>query len=206
MKKLLLVAMLASTSTLALANAGTGFYVQGNIGTSKLEAKIDGEKLKDNNAGYTVAFGKDTGLVRYQADYTSFGKIKENGSEGERGAIGYDEWATTLKAQSLGVSAIYDFQTMAGLTPYAGMRAGINQLKYDHHNVSISIMNGGLVNINDNESAKKTQVGVGVLAGVQYAFSPTLAMDAGVEYNYLGKIDEFKVNQYGIKIGLRYSF
>lgn len=204
MKKLLLATMFASMPTLVFAN--TGFYVQGNAGVSKLEAKIDGEKFKDNNTGYTVALGKDTGWMRYQADYTNFGKIKEKGSEGERGTAGYDEWMTTLKAQSLGVSVIYDFDTTTRLTSYAGMRVGVNQLKYDFRDVSTTILDGGLVNINNNESAKKTQVGVGVLAGVQYAFSPILAIDAGVEYNYLGKVDEFKVNEYGIKVGLRYSF
>lgn len=204
MKKLILATLLVGTSSLAMAN--TGLYVQGSVGASKLEAKIDGEKLKDNNTGYAIAVGKDTGAVRYQADYANFGKIKENGSDGERGTAGYDEWTSTIKAQSLGVSAIYDFNTMSGLTPYAGVRVGVNQLKYDLNDVSTTVLNGSLTNISYNESAKKTKVGAGVLAGVQYAFNPQMALDVGVEYNHLGKVDDTKMNQYGAKVGIRYNF
>lgn len=205
MKKLLLATLLAGTSTLAMAN--DGLYVQANVGASKLEAKEDGDKFKDNNTGYTIAVGKDTGAVRYQADYTNFGKIKENGSEGESGTADYSEWTATLKAQSLGVSAIYDFQTVSGFTPYAGVRVGINQLNFKAHDVSTAVAsNGALENISSSESVKKTKVGAGVLAGVQYAVSPQFAVDAGVEYNYLGKFEDTKVSQYGAKVGLRYNF
>lgn len=207
MKKLLLATLLASTSTLAMAQIGTdGLYVQGNVGVSKLEAKVDGEKLKDNNTGYTIAVGKDTGAVRYQADYTNFGKIEESGSDGVPGVAGYDEWEGALKAQSLGVSAIYDFQTVSGFTPYAGVRVGVNQLKFEENVRYSTILNGAYTVFSANDSYKKTKVGAGVLAGVQYAVSPQLAVDAGVEYNYLGKLEDVKVNQYGAKLGLRYNF
>lgn len=208
MKKLLLAALLTSTSTLAMAQISTdGLYVQGNVGVSKLEAKVDGKKLKDNGTGYTVAVGKDMGAVRYQADYTNFGKIKENGSDGERGTASYEEWKGTMKAQSLGLSAIYDFNTTTGLTPYAGVRVGVNQLKADYHDVSTAISaTGQLTDITDNSSVKKTKVGAGVLAGVQYAFNPQMALDVGVEYNHLGKVYDTKMNQYGAKVGLRYNF
>lgn len=206
MKKLLLATLLAGTSTFAMANV-SDLYVQGNIGVSKLEAKEDGDKFKDNNTGYTIAVGKDTGAVRYQADYTNFGKIKENGSEGESGTADYSEWTATLKAQSLGVSAIYDFQTVSGFTPYAGVRVGINQLNFKAHDVSTTVASdGALENISSSESVKKTKVGAGVLAGVQYAINPQFAVDAGVEYNYLGKFEDTKVSQYGAKVGLRYNF
>lgn len=205
MKKLILATLLVGTSSLAMAN--TGLYVQGSVGASKLEAKIDGEKLKDNGTGYTVAVGKDTGAVRYQADYTNFGKIKDNGSNGERGTASYEEWTGTIKAQSLGLSAIYDFNTTAGLTPYAGMRVGMNQLKADYHDVATArSATGELIDITDNASVKKTKVGAGVLAGVQYAFNPQMALDVGVEYNHLGKIEDTKMNQYGAKVGIRYNF
>lgn len=194
MKKLLLATLLASTSTLAMANV-SGLYVQGNVGVSKLEAKEDGEKFKNNNTGYTIAVGKDTGAVRYQADYTNYGKI-ENREEFSATA----SYESKLKAQSIGLSAIYDFQPVSGVTPYVGARLGINQAKLDGRATSatsyISVSN------------KETKAGLGVLAGVQYTISPNLALDGNVEYNHMGSFfdSDTKLNQYGAKLGLRYNF
>lgn len=204
MKKLLLATVLAGTSTLAFAKIDTSnLYVQGNVGVSKLEVKEDGEKFKDNNAGFSIAVGKDTGAIRYQADYTNFGKVEESFTNGTSNTAGYEEWTATLKTQSLGLSAIYDFQTTANLTPYAGVRVGINQLKIESDG---SYLDSQLAPVYHNDSEKKTKVGAGVLAGVQYAINPQFAVDAGVEYNYLGKVEDTKVSQYGAKVGLRYNF
>lgn len=208
MKKLLLAALLTSTSTLAMAQISTdGLYVQGNVGVSKLNAKVDGKKYKDNATQYTIAVGKDMGAIRFQADYTNFGKMKENGSKGKRDEVRYEEWKASLKAHSLGVSAIYDFNTATGLTPYAGMRVGTNQLKFDGQDLYNKITpDGRLQLVKDIESKKSNKVSVGAVAGVQYTFNPQLALDAGVEYHYLGKIESLKLNQYGAKVGLRYNF
>lgn len=196
MKKLLLATLLAGTSTFAMANV-SDLYVQGNIGVSKLETKADGEKYKDSNTGFAVVVGKDLGNVRYALDYTLYGKIKDHDSwEG-----GYDN--LEFKAHSVGVSAIYDFQAVSGFTPYAGVRAGVNQFKLDWNGQDTAI--DGTIE-SDSGSIKKTKVGAGVLAGVQYAINPQLALDAGVEYNYLGKVEDTKFNQYGAKVGLRYNF
>lgn len=209
MKKLVLATLLASSSTLAMAGAFDGLYAQGNVGLSKLEIKIDDEKIKDNNTGYSVALGKDLGAIRYQVDYTDFGKYTETGSDGDLSIVGNDEWTATLKAQSLGASAIYDFKPVfGGLTPYAGLRLGINQLKAEDKGraSTIDATTNQQTLISYYESEKKTKVGVGVLAGVQYAFNPKLALDAGVEYHHLGKVEDWKFNQYGVKVGLRYNF
>lgn len=195
MKKLLLAALLTSTSTLAMAQISTdGLYVQGNVGVSKFNIKANGEKFKDNAAQYTIAVGKDMGTARLQADYTNFGNFKENGSRGNRGEAGYEEWKGSLKFHSLGVSAIHDIKTATELMPYVGVRVGVNQMKFDYQNLDTKI------------TKKSNKVGVGAVAGVQYAFNPQLALDAGVEYHYLGKIESLKVNQYGAKVGLRYNF
>ncbi|WP_242620100.1 opacity family porin, partial [Moraxella caviae] len=114
MKKLVLAAALAGVSTLAVAN--TGYYVQGNVGYSKLEFKDSEFKLKDSGASYGVAVGKKVGDMRYALDYTNFGKIKV--SENEERVENFidtgvnnvtEHYKGEVTTHSLGLSAIYDF-------------------------------------------------------------------------------------------------
>lgn len=196
MKKLLLATLLAGASTLAVANP-SNLYVQGDVLASKLELKDDGLKEKDNLTGVRVAVGTDTGAVRYVADYTYFGKLKHSESYPNG-----DYARGNIKTQSLGASAIYDFQTVSGFAPYAGARLGVNHLKAtwsDRDTIGNQV-------VTDSGSMKKTKVGLGAVAGVQYHINPNIAVDGGVEYNHLGKIDGLKVNQYGAKVGVRYNF
>lgn len=195
MKKLVLATLLASSSTLAMAGAFDGLYVQGNAGLSKLEAKEDGETFKNNNTGYSVAFGKDLGAIRYQADFTNYGKL-ENSEELGVGT----SYTSKLKAQSIGLSAIYDFQPILGVTPYLGGRLGINQAKIDTNEIDVGLRS--------SMTSKETKVGIGVLAGAQYAINSKLAIDGNIEYNHMGSFfdSDTKLNQYGVKIGLRYNF
>lgn len=55
-------------------------------------------------------------------------------------------------------------------------------------------------------SESKTKFSYGVLAGVQYNLADNLWLNAGIEDNYLGKIEDIKVHQYSAKVGLRCSF
>ncbi|MDO4897578.1 MAG: opacity family porin [Moraxella sp.] len=198
MKKLVLASVLMGISSLAMANSG--FYVQGDVGLSKLqlhEKDPDGDdKLKDSGTSLRVAVGKDMGNVRYALDYTNFGTLKYH----ETFAVD-DYTAGKAKTQSFGVSAIYDFQSVSGFTPYAGARVGFNKVKLSVHAVDPLL---GQDSWSDSDNA----VGFGALAGVQYAISPQLALDAGAEYNHLGKFypEKIKATQYGAKLGVRYNF
>lgn len=196
MKKLLLATLLAGVSTLAFASP-SNLYIQGDVLASRLEAKEDGFKDKDKLTGARVAVGTDAGAVRYVADYTYFGKLKhsENHKNGD-----YDR--VNVQIQSLGASAIYDFQTVSGFAPYAGVRLGVNHLKATWSERDTI---GNQV-ITDSGSVKRTRAGIGAVAGVQYHVSPNIAVDGGVEYNHLGKISDVKLNQYGAKVGVRYNF
>lgn len=181
-KKFLLAVTLAVTSVASFAS--TGLYVQGDVLPSKIEFK-DQDTVKFNKTGFRVAVGKDTGDVRYQADYSFLGK-KEFSEEGENEKFTF---------QSVGVSAIYDFDTKTALTPYVGARAGVNMISHKMNSTNSSI------------SERHVKVGAGVLGGVQYNINNQFAVNAGVEYNYLGKYDStVKVNQYGANIGVRYNF
>ena len=217
MKKLILATVLAGLSTAAAANVlvNNGYYVQADLGYSNLEAKYNDNrpndnKLEDKGLGYGISFGKDTDLARYALDYTNYGKI--NSSYTYQPQTNTNTSITSsgeLKAQSLGLSAIYDFDTVSGFTPYAGARVGINQIK---STVSTVTTTAAAQSRTTHSQKQENKVGFGVLAGAQYAINPQLSVDAGVEYNYLGKYDKLdtdsnlKAHQYGAKVGLRYNF
>lgn len=206
MKKVILATLVASVSTLAVANT-TGVYVQADVLPSRIEAKFDGEKAKDSTTGFRISAGKKINDIRGVVDYTHFGKLEEK----ETSANG-DYAYSKLTIQSIGASALYDFNTQSGFTPYVGAKVAVNQARAtwnDRDTVHLQEANGVVVDKKveyDSGSEKKTKVGVGVLAGVQYQVNPQFAVDAGVEYNHLGKFSDTKVNQYGAKVGVRYSF
>lgn len=197
MKKLLPALIIASLSLNATANVGD-LYVQGSVGTAKLNVKDQEQKEKDTTTAFSVAVGTDVGVARYALDYTHFGEFEhtETGFD-----VPEDYSKTAIEVQSLGVSAFYDFAPLAGFTPYVGARVGVNQLNLNTNDRATA----GEVYYS-SASDKKTQVGVGAVVGVSYAFNPQWAIDGNVEYNHLGKVSDFKVNEYGAKIGVRYSF
>lgn len=216
MKKLILATVLAGLSTAAAANVlvNNGYYVQADLGYSNLKAKYNDNrpndnKLEDKGLGYGISFGKDTNLARYALDYKNYGKI--NSSYTYQPQTNTNTSITSsgeLKAQSLGLSAIYDFDTVSGFTPYAGARVGINQIKSTVSTVTTTTTGQSTTHSQKQEN----KVGFGVLAGAQYAINPQLSVDAGVEYNYLGQYDKLdtdsklKAHQYGVKVGLRHNF
>lgn len=188
MKKFAFLAVLAGASAVAHANPSSwidfsNLYVQGDVGYSKLEFKDD-EKISDSNPSFRIALGKDVGVMRYAVDYTNYGNIKEVDEDGFH----------KLKTHSIGFSGMYDFPAVWGFTPYVGGRVGVNRLEHDWKDVE------GVGSID------KTKVGIGVLAGAQYSLNDKMTVDAGIDYNYMGKVDDVKVNEYGAKVGLRYKF
>lgn len=190
MKKLVLATLLAGLSTLGFANN----YVQGAFGYSNLDTKESGVKFDDSDAAARVAIGKDMGAVRYQGDYAYFGKLDN------KQTIPGGHHHAELKAHSVGVSAIYDFPTQSEFAPYAGVRLGVN-----HLDLAVDHVQGAQ---KSKYSENDVKVGAGVLAGVQYQFNSSMALDVGAEYNYLGKIGahDAKVSQYGATVGVRYNF
>ncbi|WP_157694074.1 opacity family porin [Neisseria chenwenguii] len=190
MKKIVLAAVLAGLSGIAAAE---GLYVQGDVGYTKLQAKADG-KISDGNVGARVALGREAGSVRYGVDYTYFGRIKDS----ENSPYGTYSYEGKLDAHSVGLSAVYDFKNQSRLTPYVGARVGVNVLHLDFKERGDGR--------SDSYTFRKTKVGVGALAGVQYRINDKFAVNTGIEYNYLGKVDDVKFSQYGANVGLRYNF
>lgn len=188
MKKVLSVVALSvlAFSTAAQANGLTGWYVQGDLGVSRAHIKFDGSdpSIKKTSFDPRVSVGTQIGDVRVAVDYTYIGKIKDTEEDAE----------LSLRAHSLGVSALYDFNLGSPVVPYVGVRLATNFVKSDYKETGLS------------ESESKTKFGYGAIVGAQYKLSDRLAINAGLEYNHIGKFEGAKYNQYGLKAGLRYNF
>lgn len=213
MKKQLLILPLALIAGSAMAMSTPNLYVQADLGYSHTTAKANANSIKGGDGLGRVAIGTATGQMRYAADYTHFGGA-DHTTHGTRvvnaneipfipaGTYGLES-TTEIDAQSLGVSAYYDFASTGKLTPYVGARIGFNRLSVetDHE------LQQGFADYDLHDTAKhKNNIGGGVSVGASYRVMPTLAVDVGAEYNHLGKVEDYTVNQYGAKVGVRYQF
>ncbi|MDA3978244.1 opacity family porin [Gallibacterium sp. AGMB14963] len=191
MKKLLAVAL----GALVVASAANAeVYVQGDLGYSKLKTSgLAHGNISDSNLEPSIAVGYKMGDWRAAVDYTNYGKAK--GSYNDGTVKGH----TKAKAQGFGVSAIYDIDLNAPIKPYVGARLSANSVK-----VTDSYVDNAGRNFNDKDSS--TKLGYGAMVGANYGLAPSLDLNTALEYNRLGNWSGVKLNQYGLKVGLKYSF
>lgn len=186
MKKVLSIVAVSvlAISSVAKADSLTGWYVQGDLGASSTYLSDEGDKFKKTTFDPRISVGYQLGDLRLVGDYTYVGKVKwSEGTEAAEASI-----------HSLGFSALYDFDLGSPIVPYAGVRLAANHVK---------------AKFTDTGSVDKystTKFGYGAVVGAQYKVSEQLAINAGLEYNLLGKEDGVKLYQYGLKAGLRYNF
>lgn len=200
MRKLFPALFIASLSVVANAKVNHP-YVQASLGLSTTNAKESQAdvNLKDSDKAFSVAVGGKLNAGRYALDYTNFGEV-EHEQKGFDVATDYSK--RKLKTQSVGVSAFYDFTPVAQFTPYVGARLGVNKMNLDaKHRTTI-----GSSVYYASTAQKKTQAGLGVVAGASYEVNPKWVIDGSVQYNYLGKLQNTKVDEHGAKIAVRYSF
>ncbi|THA10517.1 opacity family porin [Rodentibacter pneumotropicus] len=181
MKKLLISTLLVSASLSAQAG---NFYIQGDLGVSRIEASPDDE---DYSIGSTVfdqrlSFGYDfKNQFRLAIDYHNFNKAE------------LDEHRVKIK--SLGITGFYDFEiSNKDFIPYVGVRIAHNKAKITEEYCGYSHCY--------SNSYSSSSGGVGIIGGIQYKLSSNLNANVAIELNRLAS----DVAQGGIKIGLRYNF
>ncbi len=169
--------------------ASANWYVEGDAGYSRL--KTSGglpSSVSDGSFSPSVAVGYKINDWRFALDYTYYGKGDEDFGAGEN----------EVKAYGFGLAAYYDFDLGTSLTPYLGARISANHIK----------VNSDFNNVSDyfHFSNSNTEFGYGGIIGVTYNFAPSWDLNVAAEYNRLGEVNDVKVNQYGAKIGVRYTF
>lgn len=186
---------------------------QFDLGYSELTFSVDEFERTEDGIGAKVLFSKELpNNFRYGFDYSYFGDLSTTNNytvtDNPWGSYYRDIYVRDefeLAVHSAGVNVFYDFKNQSNLTPYVGARAGINFINYDMERCG-SYFATGSKTCNTVYEDSDIKTGVGAVLGVAYRSSPTMQWTVSGEYNYIGKIEEIKVEQIGAHIGARMSF
>ncbi|EMT5337106.1 outer membrane beta-barrel protein, partial [Neisseria gonorrhoeae] len=177
-----------------------------------------------------VSVGYDFGSWRIAADYARYRKwnnskysvnikrVKENNGSGKK--LTQDlktenqENGTFHAVSSLGLSAVYDFDTGSRFKPYAGVRVSYGHVRHsiDSTKKTTDVItsppttsDGAPTTYNANpqtqnpyhQSDSIRRVGLGVIAGVGFDITPNLTLDTGYRYHNWGRLENtrFKTHE-----------
>ena len=192
MKKVLATLVALSLPAVVLADDNRGFYVQGDLGYSTLKTSDEGGKVSSKGFSPRLSAGYDFGDFRVAADYTHYKTWKDHEQDSSH------TLDSKIKLQSVGVSAIYDFDLNSPVKPYVGARVGINRFSYDDDDRREGY--------HTTETFRKTKTGLGVMTGIGYDITQNVALDAGYRYNHWGNFDGMKVHTHEVSAGVRVKF
>ncbi|EMS5951778.1 outer membrane beta-barrel protein, partial [Neisseria gonorrhoeae] len=124
-------------------------------------------------------------------------------------------------ASSLGLSAIYDFDTGSRFKPYIGMRVAYGHVRHQVRSVQqeteivTTYPKEGAPSVLTNASTKKpahhesrsiSSLGFGAMAGVGIDVAPGLTLDAGYRYHNWGRLENTRFKTHEASLGVRYRF
>ncbi|ENV1594730.1 outer membrane beta-barrel protein, partial [Neisseria gonorrhoeae] len=133
----------------------------------------------------------------------------------------HQENGTFHAASSLGLSAIYDFDTGSRFKPYIGMRVAYGHVRHQVRSVQqeteivTTYPKEGAPSVLTNASTKKpahhesrsiSSLGFGAMAGVGIDVAPGLTLDAGYRYHYWGRLENTRFKTHEASLGMRYRF
>ncbi|EMS2650243.1 outer membrane beta-barrel protein [Neisseria gonorrhoeae] len=186
-----------------------------------------------------VSVGYDFGGWRIAADYARYRKwnnnkysvsIKEllrNDNSGSQLNIKHQktehqENGTFHAASSLGLSAVYDFDTGSRFKPYAGVRVAYGHVKHQVRSVEseTTIVLSKTLGVQTpgrhiqgptpqpayHESRSISSLGFGAMAGVGIDVAPGLTLDAGYRYHNWGRLENTRFKTHEASLGVRYRF
>ncbi len=183
-----------------------------------------------------VSVGYDFGGWRIAADYARYRKwnnskysvntrnLRTHESNGNRQDLKAEnqENGTFHAASSLGLSAVYDFDTGSRFKPYAGVRVAYGHVKHQVRSVESEttivlskmkdvtkpgeIIKGPTPQPAYHESRSISSLGFGAMAGVGIDVAPGLTLDAGYRYHYWGRLENTRFKTHEASLGMRYRF
>ncbi|ENX3726578.1 opacity family porin, partial [Neisseria gonorrhoeae] len=134
----------------------------------------------------------------------------------------HQENGTFHAASSLGLSAVYDFDTGSRFKPYAGVRVAYGHVKHQVRSVESEttivlskmkdvqtpgeIIQGPTKKPAHHESRSISSLGFGAVAGVGIDITPNLTLDAGYRYHNWGRLENTRFKTHEASLGVRYRF
>ncbi|SCW09802.1 opacity family porin [Neisseria gonorrhoeae] len=182
-----------------------------------------------------VSVGYDFGGWRIAADYARYRKwnnnkysvnIKnvkkhDNGNRTDRKTENQEN-GTFHAVSSLGLSAVYDFDTGSRFKPYAGVRVSYGHVRHSIDStkkttefLTAAGQDGGAPTVYSpykntqdahQESNSIRRVGLGVIAGVGFDITPKLTLDTGYRYHNWGRLENTRFKTHEASLGVRYRF
>ncbi|URK93512.1 outer membrane beta-barrel protein [Neisseria gonorrhoeae] len=131
------------------------------------------------------------------------------------------ENGTFHAASSLGLSAVYDFDTGSRFKPYIGMRVAYGHVRhqvrsvqqeteivttYPQNAASSVTTNAPIRKLPHHESRSISSLGFGAMAGVGIDITPKLTLDAGYRYHNWGRLENTRFKTHEASLGVRYRF
>ncbi|ENS7098688.1 outer membrane beta-barrel protein [Neisseria gonorrhoeae] len=185
-----------------------------------------------------VSVGYDFGSWRIAADYARYRKWNNNKysvniekvgekNNGNTNVAQYlkaenQENGTFHAASSLGLSAVYDFDTGSRFKPYAGVRVAYGHVKHQVRSVESETtivlstpkgvqapgrhIQGPTNKPAHHESRSISSLGFGAVAGVGIDITPNLTLDAGYRYHNWGRLENTRFKTHEASLGMRYRF
>ncbi|ENX0251850.1 outer membrane beta-barrel protein, partial [Neisseria gonorrhoeae] len=187
-----------------------------------------------------VSVGYDFGGWRIAADYARYRKWNnnkysvntkevlrnENKNSGNHLNIKtqkteHQENGTFHAVSSLGLSAVYDFDTGSRFKPYIGARVAYGHVRHSidstkktteivttvgNNKAADTVLVGISTQNAHQESNSIRRVGLGVIAGVGFDITPNLTLDAGYRYHYWGRLENTRFKTHEASLGVRYRF
>ncbi|HGJ8889605.1 TPA: opacity family porin [Neisseria gonorrhoeae] len=183
-----------------------------------------------------VSVGYDFGSWRIAADYARYRKwhnnkysvntrnLRTHESNGNRQDLKTEnqENGSFHAASSLGLSAVYDFDTGSRFKPYAGVRVAYGHVRHsiDSTKKTTEFLTaagapGAAPTVYPPEEKTRStyresdsirRVGLGVIAGVGFDITPKLTLDAGYRYHNWGRLENTRFKTHEASLGVRYRF
>ncbi|ENS5917975.1 outer membrane beta-barrel protein [Neisseria gonorrhoeae] len=199
------------------------------------------KNIRTHSVHPRVSVGYDFGGWRIAADYARYRKWNNNKYSVDIKELGrndnstsnsshlniktqkteHQENGTFHAASSLGLSAIYDFDTGSRFKPYIGMRVAYGHVRHQVRSVQqeteivTTYPKEGAPSVLTNASTKKpahhesrsiSSLGFGAMAGVGIDVAPGLTLDAGYRYHNWGRLENTRFKTHEASLGMRYRF